>query len=432
MRFLLVLLSLVSFSYAQTEKTIMAPLPTQKVEEAKPFLVHKAVLEVLKENASTYGIDFLAFENKLNEKFEKFFAGYKEKSISKTFGKNYSKELSEEQKKAHLEGIDRNKNELFVSYSKLSELLDSYSFKSIEKQPAPSEDWKASLILNLSRSKIDKYKKRLFSEGTKEYSKLQVLVEVTPLGFSWPELNLEKSTSFTNPLLTSWGKWLSTNQPQNVEEIVLCEGVCHDAFNQWQQVQQEEGMQIPSDLANSLWLKVSYNLRKVFHNSQINEWKFEWDGSVVLLDANTKKILASHTLHPETKTWRGLDQKTLNSNLASGMYRSPLDSFNKITKQVQDSNRINRLNRLRVQGYANMGDIVTLMETIKKLGHSINLDLKLDVFTQKEAQILCFYVGEEKSFTDLLSSVKELKLSHSYKVVDEHSGVHHVLRLIAE
>lgn len=418
--------------FAQTEKIVTAPLSVEKPEEAKPFLVHKAVLETLKDQAADLGIDFLAFENKLSEKFEKNFATFKEKKLEKTFGKNYSKELSEEQKKAFLDGLEKKKANNFVTFARLSGLLSSYSFKSIEKLPEPATDWKASIILVLDRAKFEKYKERLFSDAAKEYSKIQVLVDVTPLGFAWPDLALEHGSSFSNPLLVSWGKWLTANQPQNVEEISLCEGACQEAFNTWQQVPQEEGMQISSGIANSLWLKVSYNLRKISHNSEINEWKFEWDGSVVLLDANTKKILASHTLLPESKMWRGLDQKTLNSNLASALYRTPLDAFSKVTKKVQDTHRLNRLNRLIVRGYANMGDIVSLMESIKKLGQSLHLEMQLDVFTQKEAQILCFYVGEEKSFTDLLSGVKELKLSHSYKVVDEFSGVHHVLKLIVE
>ena len=61
----------------------------------------------------------------------------------------------------------------------------------------------------------------------------------------------------------------------------------------------------------------------------------------------------------------------------------------------------------------------------------MGLETQMDYLKSSEAQILCFYQGEEKSFTDLLSRVKELKLSQSYKLVNEFNGIH-TLKLVTE
>ena len=71
------------------------------------------------------------------------------------------------------------------------------------------------------------------------------------------------------------------------------------------------------------------------------------------------------------------------------------------------------------------------MEELKARGSSLGLDVQMDFFKSSEAQILCFYQGEEKSFTDLLSQLKELKLSQSYKLVNEFNGIH-ILKLVTE
>lgn len=265
----------------------------------------------------------------------------------------------------------------------------------------------------------------------KKYPKLYIVSDIDLINLTWPELVLEKSSSFTAPLITSWIKWISGRMPEDVGEVVPCVESCSDDFYRWQDLPQEQNMEVPKDYVNSLWMKISYTLRKLSYKSDINEWAFEWEGSVVLLDVNSKVTVASYTIQPETKTWRGLDQKGINSKLASAMYRSALDFINKSSLKLKETERPDRLTRLHIQGHHSVSDVFSLMELLKKEGSSLGLTTKLDVMGTKEAQIICFYKGEEKSFTDLLSRLKELKSSQSYTLVNEFTGVHHVLKLVA-
>lgn len=265
----------------------------------------------------------------------------------------------------------------------------------------------------------------------KKYPKLFIVADIDLMGLTWPDLVVEQATTFTNPLLSSWVKWITGRMPEEVGEIVPCQETCSDDFNKWLQLPQEQNMAVPADYVNSVWMKISYKLRKNFYKADINEWSFEWEGSVVLLDANSKITIASHTIHPETKVWRGLDQRTLNSKLASSMYKNALDHINKSVLKLKESDRPDRLTRLVIQGHKSVSDVFSLMELLKKEGSSLALTTKLDVVGSKEAQIICFYKGEEKSFTDLLSRLKELKSTQSYTLVNEFTGVHHVLKLVA-
>jgi hypothetical protein len=426
------MLSPLVIAQIETELTVTKTIPLQKVEEAKPHLVHQAVKDAIVQYSTEMDFDATAFEKKLGEKFLVHFKDYKKRRMTAKFGKNYDKTLGDEQKKAFLDHLEAQREDQYIKFTKFDRLLDSYAFRQIENDPATPHLWKAIVVIKLNREKLEKYNLRLLADGSKHYSRVHLISEINLLGMSWSELAVEKSAIFTDPLMSSWQKWLTTNQPINVEEITLCTGNCLEDFGEWQQMAQEERMTIPEHLLNSLWLRVSFNLRKVFFMAAINEWKFEWDGSVVLLDANTKKIISSHTLSSESKTWLGLGAKELNSALASAMYRSPLDALSKVVRKVQETPRLNQLNRLVVQGHRHLGDVLFLTDLLKKMGSKINLELSMDLFSRNEAQLLCFYQGEEKSFTDLLSQVKELKSSHSYSVVNEFTGVHHVLKLIAE
>ncbi|MCM2351056.1 MAG: hypothetical protein NDI69_13625 [Bacteriovoracaceae bacterium] len=435
MRFLILLLCILSApAWAQltNEKTVALELKTNDANEAKSFLLFEAIKTTIEQYSSEIGLNSVTFQSKLDERFNKYFEAYKNRQLLEKFGKNYTSELTAEQKQLFLTSLEENRGKLFIKNARLDQVLDSYAFKEIRRDQENQSLWKATIVLNLNRSKLEKLNKRLMSPDSKQYSKLLVLSEINLIGMNWNELELDQASTFTDPIMDSWLKWLDSNAPSNVEEIALCMGECLNAFSSWQDLPQEEGMRISEDLLNGVWLKVSFNLRKISYSKSLNEWELTWDGRVVLLDMNTKKIIASYNMLPETKSWRGLDQKTLNSTLASAMYRSPLDALNKSVRKIQEGLRLNRLSRLVIQGHSHLGDVVSLIELLKKEGEALNLELQLDLFSQKEAQLLCFYQGEEKSFTDLLSRLKELKSSHSYRLVNEFTGVHHVLKLIAE
>ncbi|MFP5386603.1 MAG: hypothetical protein ACLGHN_11020 [Bacteriovoracia bacterium] len=436
MRFLPVILILfftsVSKAQINSERAVSAVVSTTDTEEAKLALLHQAVLETIEQHANEMGIDPLIFKSRLQEKFTAHFEEWKLRKLSEKFGKKYAVELTEEQKKTFLDGLEVNRHPEFVSFARLSRLVDSYAFRKIENDSETKDLWKGEVLLNLNRGRAEKFHKRLLSDENKHYSRLIVLPELNLLGLNWNDLALEKSSSFSDPLLNSWSKWLINNQPSNVEEVIKCTGTCIEQFNQWLQISQEEGMQIPEELRNSLWIKILFNIRKINFIPEINEWQFEWDGSVVLLDTNTKLLLSSRTIGPHQKTWRRMEQKELNSALASAMYKSALEPLSKISRKIEDSSRFNRLSRLVIRGHRHMGDVISLIESLKKEGSKLYLELKLDSFNQNEAHLLCFYQGEEKSFTDLLSGVKELKSSHSYQLVNEFTGIHHILKLVAQ
>lgn len=431
--FVILMLMSASISWAQltTEKNVTRQLNVPNAEGAKPFLLHSAVNEAISQYSTELGFNNEQFQTKLQEKFEKHFEKYREQKLLERFGQNYRTQLTPEQKTEFLNGLESHREAELIKYSRMLDILDQSQFKNLENV-AGTSTWKATIDLNVNRVKLDKLVQRVMSDGNKQFAKINLITEINLIGMEWADLGLERESSFTAPIMNSWHSWLTTNQPANVEEVVQCDEGCLTSFKRWQEINQDQGMQVSSDLQNNLWLKISFNLRRLSYRSGLNEWTFEWDGSAVLLDANTKRLLASETLSPQVRTWRGLDQKALNSALASQMYRTPMSAFSTFTKKIGGLPQVTQVVRLIVQGHRHLGDVLSLMELLKKEGQNINLELQLDSFSQKEAQLLGFYQGEEKSFTDLLSRPKELKSSQSYGLVNEFTGIHHVLKLISE
>jgi hypothetical protein len=101
-------------------------------------------------------------------------------------------------------------------------------------------------------------------------------------------------------------------------------------------------------------------------------------------------------------------------------------------RKLEEKLGFNRVSQLVIKGQQHLGDVFALMEMMKTRGSLLGLDVSLDSFSKDQANLVCFYRGEEKSFSDLLSGIKELKSTHRFSLVDEFTGVHYVIKLISE
>jgi predicted CopG family antitoxin len=246
--------------------------------------------------------------------------------------------------------------------------------------------------------------------------KFFLFTEITPLKFEWQELAVTDQSSFTQALEASWSQWFGNQKLPDNFEFSLCLETCHET--------QEETN------SGKYFIKVSLNVTKTGYVSSTREWRFEWDGRVVLQDAS-KNTLDTYDVPKESRTWWGLDQKALNSNLASALYRAPLEAFHKINKR-DFSVFPGRQIQLSIQGQKSVSDVFSLIELLKKEGQALGLKAELETFNSKEAKVSCTYQGEEKSFSDLLSRLKELKSSHNYRLATEGTPLAPVVKLISE
>lgn len=262
------------------------------------------------------------------------------------------------------------------------------------------------------------------------YSGLYLTSEVNLLGFEWKDIGLERETQFTSPLLKSWEKWLKEHLPKNLADAKICDAACLIYHSQWEEKLPEEisAIQDPA-YQNSLWLKISLYLRRTVLN---NIQSYQWEGRVHLLDGNTKRNIANVTLPKEMKEWLNTVQKDVNSGLVTRVYKTPLGAFPGLVQKIETSMPLNRAIRLVITGHKHMGDVTKLVELLQTRGSSLGLQAELGQFASKEAVMKVYYRGEEKSFTDLLSQVKELKSSYNYSLVNEVTPSGHVIKMVKE
>ncbi len=410
---------------------LVEKLSVSTEDAAKKELLHKATLKSLEKFVPELGYKFEDFNQKLELRFHEFFIEYTNKKFVEKFGTTYKETLSKDEKAAFLTVLEAERHDAFIRFSNTSLILRSHSFGTVQQDPKDALVWKTKINLDIDKIKLDKFLRKIILNEKKPFSKIILITEIDSQAFSWTDLALESDKSFVTALNDSWLKFINEKLPTTVEEVIVCDVACLTFYARWSE-SELSAISIPEEYAHSVFLKVNIHLKRSPLLENISESTFEWEGRTLIQDVGTKRILASFALPLERRTFRQLDQKALNSGLASSLYRFPLTGFIQFNRRLEDKIGFNRVSKLVIQGFRNLGEVNLLSDTLKTRGSSLGLDVNLDSFSKDQANLLCYYRGEEKSFTDLLSAIKELKSTHSYTLVNEFTGVHHVIKFVTE
>jgi hypothetical protein len=416
---LLLVFATVSQAQLIGEHVVTKELAVTSSEEAKKKLLLAASLMSVEQHAPELGFELSDFKKKVDQKFNIHWQAFQQKNLDSFVG-------SEEEKQHHLQQLQGQREDELYRFLRLGDLIQSFAFNSFSANPEDGKTWSASLRLQLDREKMERLLRRITSDEVKQFAKLWVIPEINLNGFKLKDIGLEDK-NLALSLGRSWAKFLNDQIPGNLEEVGNCEAVCQEFFQHWQTIPQGES-QSPSDPAflNGLWLRIGLDLRRS------SAGQLEWEGRILLLDINTKRILSAHNLLTEKRSFEELEPEALYAQLGSQLYRSPVPHLQQLSAKLPQMPRLNRVSRLVIRGQRHLGEVLSVLQTLRQRGTALGLDVKLSSFQQQEAQVLCFYQGEEKSFSDLLSRLKELKSSQSYMLVSELAGTNYVLRLVTE
>lgn len=253
-----------------------------------------------------------------------------------------------------------------------------------------------------------------------------IVTEMNQTGFSWLDLGLERKESFLKPIEQAWITWMDLD-PDLKGQTSICDETCLTFLRKWEEKSPEEVAKLPeSDFVKSHWIKVVYDLKRV------SPQEFRWQGRATLIEIKTKRALLVHEIEPQVLNTKDQDQKTANSQLASAMYRSPLSMFQAFKPILKKDVSKEHVQRLVITGHRHLSDLQSYLDSLKSRGNQLSLGLKLDSIRQNQVEVLAFYQGEEKSFSDLLSQVNELKLSKSYTISNEFNGVHYIIKMVVK
>lgn len=376
-------------------------------DDIKKTLLHQAATEAIKKFSADLGFNFNAYQEKLNKNFQEY---YEQKLEAAENDKSTT--AQEAYKKRQLD---------FLNYSKHIDLLRSYSFIAIAKNPQVAGEWQATIQLSVDQVKLQRLLRRTMQADNTKFSKMWLIVESNIHSFKWSDIGLEWEASFSSALAGAWKDWWGNNIPTNFDEVEICHQECMSYLHNWQG--QSRSKAFNPDYSDGVWVNISYD---IYRNADATAQYpgFKWEGRVVFTDINTKKVLGSLSTKGQSKNLRGGDLHRLNSNLASQIFSSSAQKFTQMRSFIEQVVKLNQVGQLTVSGHQHLGDVMALKDLIKTRGSSLGLEIELDHFSQDSATLLYFYQGEEKAFKDLLNRINELKSSKVYelKAHFDHKG----------
>jgi len=410
---------------------IKESIKTNDREIAKKMILFRAAQEAAKKMAPDFSITYDVFKTKLDEKFKIYIERYQARKISEKFGSNYGSSLTPEAKKDFIKSLTINEADLFQDFSGHLNTIKTYQLNDFKNVENSSDEWQASVVVDIDKGKLEKVFKRVLESENVNITKIYLISDVEAYSFSWQDMNLSDVKTFLDPINQSWIQWMKDNYSQHVDEVKICDQKCLYFYQEWMKAPVSQ-VSIPLEFIDSHFLRIDFDLKKIKEDSLINEVSYSWEGRAVLQDINTKRVRGSFSLPLEKRVFRSLDQKALNSALASNLYRAPLTALLQLKNALGANEGALKVAPLTLRDVRHLGDVLSFIEILKNRGSSLGLDLSLVAFNKNEAFLTCFYRGEEKSFSDLLSGLKELKLSHPYLLMGEFSGVNHTIKFVTE
>jgi hypothetical protein len=114
--------------------TLNEELSSSTEASARNDLLFLATLKGMEKNAQELGVRFEEFDQKLKAKFREYFERYKERKLVDKFGASYKQTLGENEKNAFLASLLSEERELYIKYSRVFDILKSYSFSGLAQE----------------------------------------------------------------------------------------------------------------------------------------------------------------------------------------------------------------------------------------------------------------------------------------------------------
>ena len=410
MRFLfLLLISLPLFAQAE-QIEVMADSEIQATHEAQ-ILILKKMLAAKQLNADEY---MGQVETRFNAKFE----SYKIRKLG-------TASLTPEQKKISEDRFERERAAFYKRYLNLDTLL--------------KPTLKNKIVVSISETKwvvevsevpgsLDLWLKRFESTETK--IKFLIIPHLELVDLDWEAMKLSGEKPFLGALWSAWDKWKNTEAADlNIE---WCDEVCE---RQWLQEKTSgsEGLSTYFGQDDEVQLVVDLKLQLKKLRTLVNgEVEYQISGAYSLHDYSSRSLLEAMGLGPELKRVnQSGDVQGSNSALANFFYRLAIPAFSRL-KTWKEFKPYNQALQLVIEGPKNYFETEEIENELKLLTNGYSPRWELFALTKTTAEFRILYRGEEKSFKELITGLKELKSSYNAQYVWDTSSRDLRLKLVHE
>ena len=403
------------------------------LEFLKKQLLFSAFQDVLTKEFKAMGLDDQIFWQKFDEKFEAYF-----NPMMEELKKKYGVVEEGEGDAANQEQVDSKKLEAYKkalrykklaqksAFGKLSRLITSYSILKMSR----STQYPNSRYIKI-QAKIDrKMVHRLYTKFTQEqearrFETLYLTVDFQLNGMSWSDVGVDIGSNFTTVVVEYWKRWINEKMKSYVDSVVVTEDDLAKKLNDYTKLHQAtpgganlmtqtEGEDWSKD---ALWLKVNVLMGKEGEDVLLQSKNFSFDGEFLLVDLKLNNVLSHFDFPREIKTYPCDDAHMLSSNVASFVYRMPLDEFEKMKRKLSNVGSNIYRTVLEIQNVASVQDLFALDELLQMKGITLQITSQIQSYSGKSAQMMVSYSRGQEYLIPILRSLNRAGLNTN-RIID--------------
>lgn len=406
-----------------------------------------AYRDVLTKEFKQLGLDSDKFWQKYEEKFQEYFVKVKESLMQKH-------EVTEETAggdKDFQKALRRKRLSLKARYGRISRPIKKEKVLKQSRSPQVPNSRYMRLEVAVDRKEIFKIYLQFTNEQTdKHYSSVYITSQFQLVDTSWSEVGIELETDFTEVLRNNWKDQVATALKGKVDQVVFADPALSEELKKFSglsqamiqkvSAEQEEEQdlaeagaveaaaevtaqednaypEISNDYGSSLWLRVTFKIKKVKENEDTQRRDFEVSGDLILQDLKTQKYIYFQDYEEIHKSYSYSEPKNMSNGLANTIYQMPLTDFKKLDRSVANAKTQLKRITLDIVEFTNASDIFKLIKYLGEKGVTKQFNPTVKSLGLNSAKIELEYSGDDEEMTQLLRSLSNTMIAENTRLV---------------
>jgi len=408
----------------------------------KKQLLSSAFRDIISKELKHMGLDSDFFWQKYDAKFDEYFTPIQD-DLKKRY-KIEDENVTEKKREAYQRTLRLKKLKLKSRFGRLARTIKSYSIKSMSRSTQMANSRYLSLQAKVDRQALNQvYFKFTRTSETRHFKNIFLTVDFKLEDTIWTDFGVDVQSDFTNVIKEHWKRWLSDNYAPYIDQVVITDEeqnekllnfvriprestqTIHnytDASTNSEETKDTSYIHVEDDaMRDSLWLKVTLNVKKKDEDSLLKKREFEIGGEFILIDLKNNMMAHHFDFISEKSKFSFEKAQSLSSNLASLIYGMPLNELKKVQKTLGQMPANRKKVNLEVYNLESIGQLLQMRSLIQNKGVTLLLNPTISKFNNEVAIVSLEFQGDPSRLSTLLKELENTAVGNKvlrFKTMD--------------
>lgn len=364
----------------------------------KQQLLYQSFKQILTKEMDTLGLDSKAFWQRYEDQFENYF-----KPIEDTLKEKVKPEESAKNRADFEKSLRTQKLNAQARYGRIQRAIQSYSIKKMSRSPQVPNSRFMNVEAKVDRKNLTDLYMSFIKSGAKQgFTKLYLMTDFQLVNSTWSDTGVDLESDFTSVVNDHWKKWLLESGGVGLSEVIIADNSLISQFEN--RIHHSENLATEQNEAGELWLKVNLRLNKTNEDNVLQKRTFHVTGEYVLIDSQNNYVLDKGDFPTEVGAFSTQDLHQFSSQLASMIYRMPVNFWGKFS-QIISAPIPSQFLKIKVTNIKNVSDAIAISDLINQIGVVKKATAGLIRLRGNEAEIGIRFFGDGSEMLNMLKGL---------------------------